>query len=254
MTGSAVAPPWANLGGRLVGVVPVGDEEALALRLEILARLDVPVGEFTDPPGPVRRLRRGPPNPGPRARGRPGVPGLLDAGPPGPGGTPRRRRGRPGRHTRRRHPLDGGQDQTFVAWGIAWPARRMPSGPMVLGLSDARATAPIAHATLGRAANGSGRLSAARGRGRPLTAVVMTINRSPAGHRTGCRTPRTAPTRLPAYEVPSVAPVSHRRPALYTPDGVAASSAPRGPFFTRRPRGNRCDHAGIVREPWSGRP
>jgi hypothetical protein len=39
-----------NLGGRLVGVVPLGDDEALAFLLEILTQLDVPVGEFTDPP------------------------------------------------------------------------------------------------------------------------------------------------------------------------------------------------------------
>jgi hypothetical protein len=49
LTGSAVAPPWGELGGRLVGVVPVGDDEALALPLEILTQLDVPVGEFADP-------------------------------------------------------------------------------------------------------------------------------------------------------------------------------------------------------------
>jgi hypothetical protein len=171
-----------------------------------------------------------------RRRGAPGVPRLLDAGAPGPGGRdPSRRGGQPGPHTRRRHPLGDGQDQTFVAWGIARPARRMPSGPMVLGRSEARATAPIAHARLRRAARGSGRLSAARSLGRPLTAVVMTINRSPARHRTGWRTPRTAPTRLPAYEVPSVTPVSHRRPALYTPHGVAASLTPRGGPGRSRP-------------------
>jgi hypothetical protein len=63
LTGFGGGTALGELGGRLVGVVPVRDDEALAFLLEILTQLDVLVGEFAGPPGPVRRLRRGLPRP-----------------------------------------------------------------------------------------------------------------------------------------------------------------------------------------------
>jgi len=63
----------------------------------------------------------------------------------------------------------------------------------------------------------------------------MTINRSPARRRTGCRTPRTAPTRLPAYEVPSVRSSVPHGPTLYTPHASAVEPKVGGDCLSPEP-------------------